>query len=634
MILKKTKLFKKAAAPRGSSAVYSCVVAVIFSVIAAVVFTGCAADRPDNTDMTDTIDPTPKPHYEEPFEEPAENVRRITIDGIDVSDFVILYSRKQGKTAQNTAKALADYINRTVGQELPVIQYEKLAADDEYPHYICVSPSPLDTDRVRSKAALLTNDGYNILFDSGNLYFAAQTATGSMYGVFSFLEDYIGWRFYSSKFEKLIPRAAEVAIPGDIDDAFSPKLFSRDTFWYDTFDAKFAAKLKINGYLGRTGTGWGDRVDYAGLFVHTLPTLAGTSHEPDQQPCLTDPAIYEKVLANVRQLLKDYPDAKIVSVSQNDSYPEGLGCQCENCLALDEQEGTPMGSLLTFVNRIADDIKDDYPDVFVDTLAYRYTRQAPKNLKPRDNVIIRLCSIECCFSHPLDGGCERNEEFVKDIEAWSAICKNLFIWDYTTNYLFYVNPFPNLKVLYDDVRFFVAHNAIGLFEQGNGQSLSGEFGELRAYLIAKLLWNPDMTREEYYAYMDDFLKGYYGAGWRCIREYIDRTTAAAEEGHMGIYYPIDSILGKKDAEGEAFLTELKALWDEALALADDETRDNVERSSLQVQYALLTMNWTPDKSPEAAGRMTELLKKYNITHIREGGLLPENPNFNVSPVNW
>ena len=37
----------------------------------------------------------------------------------------------------------------------------------------------------------------------------------------------------------------------------------------------------------------------------------------------------------------------------------------------------------------------------MDTLAYRYTRQAPKTIKPADNVIIRLCSIECCFSHPL-----------------------------------------------------------------------------------------------------------------------------------------------------------------------------------------------------------------------------------------
>ena len=76
-------------------------------------------------------------------------------------------------------------------------------------------------------------------------------------------------------------------------------------------------------------------------------------------------------------------------MSQNDSYAEGRGCQCEKCRAIDEAEGTPMGSLLTFVNRIADAIKDDYPHVAVDTLAYRYTRKAPKTIVPADNVIIR-----------------------------------------------------------------------------------------------------------------------------------------------------------------------------------------------------------------------------------------------------
>ena len=141
-------------------------------------------------------------------------------------------------------------------------------------------------------------------------------------------------------------------------------------------------------------------------------------------------------------------------------------------------------------------IKDEFPGVYVDTLAYRYTRKAPKRLKPRDNVIVRLCSIECCFAHPLTADCEANKEFASDIKAWSGICKNLFIWDYTTDFLYYVNPFPNLRVLQKNVRFFIDHNVIGMFEQGNGQSYSAEFGELRAYLISKLLWDPYMSEKE------------------------------------------------------------------------------------------------------------------------------------------
>ena len=251
-------------------------------------------------------------------------------------------------------------------------------------------------------------------------------------------------------------------------------------------------------------------------------------------------------------------------------------------------------------------------------------------------MIIRLCSIECCFSHPLDGNCERNKEFAADIEAWSKICNNLFIWDYTTDFSFYVNPFPNLHVLYDDVRFFTEHNAIGLFEQGAYQSYSGEFGELRAYLLAKLLWDPDMTRKEYYAYMDDFLEGYYGAGWKYIRKYIDLSSKLAAQGDMGIYYGIDTIFGVKkgSCEAEKVIDALSKLWDKALEAADEEHFANVEKSSLQIRSAALILNWDYFESPLKAEEFCNKMKQYGITYYREGGQLPEKPNYYGAGETW
>ena len=131
---------------------------------------------------------------------------------------------------------------------------------------------------------------------------------------------------------------------------------------------------------------------------------------------------------------------------------------------------------------------------------------------------IRLCSIECCFSHPLnDDGCEDNLAFRNTLKEWAKICKRLYIWDYTTDFAHYLTPFPNLNVLWENVRFFRENNVAGIHEQGNLQARSGEFGELRAYLLAKLLWNPDMERQEYDALMDEFLRDYYGPGWRSLR---------------------------------------------------------------------------------------------------------------------
>lgn len=85
-----------------------------------------------------------------------------------------------------------------------------------------------------------------------------------------------------------------------------------------------------------------------------------------------------------------------MSVAQNDWYN---ACECENCRATDEHEGSHRGTLLYFVNQIAAVVARKYPDVKIDTLAYQHTRRPPKYIRSASNVIVRLCSIECCFSH-------------------------------------------------------------------------------------------------------------------------------------------------------------------------------------------------------------------------------------------
>lgn len=627
----------------------------ISAVLAAITvfLCGCGDNTPHTTDAqstagetTDVIsvdisqivtDDGTEPATDAPEEEPlyweGPHVKSLKIGGVDVSEFTVV-CQSSAKTPKKARDELIKYVEAATGVTLKI-------SDGESAHEICIGETDRDTDRVRAARDTLVNNGCAVICDGGRLYLTGADQTGTLYAVYTFLEEQLGCRFYTSKVEE-IKFSRGVEVPDGFEYVHSPKLFNRDTFWYDTFEPAFAAKMKINGYVNRNmDAGYGSTIKYAGQFVHSLPYLAGTSKTPNDQPCLTDPAVYEKVLAQVRRLLRGYNDSKIVSVSQNDSFPGALGCQCENCKKLDDEQGTPMGSLLTFVNRIANDIKDEFPDVYVDTLAYRYTRKPPKTLKPADNVIIRLCSIECCFSHPLDDpDCPANKEFCEDIEAWSKICKNLFIWDYTTNFMYYVNPFPNLGVLYDNVRFFIDHNVIGLYEQGNGQSYSGEFGELRAYLIAKLMWDPDMTRERYYEYMDEFLKGYYGDGWRYIREYIDKTTAKAAEGHMGIYDSIDKVMPftgaqiKRTAARVEFTKELQALWDKAYEEADDEHKPNVEKSSMQIISASLYTRWYKASSPEKLQHLHELMKKYNITFHRENVRVPDTVDYTKNINQW
>ncbi len=91
-------------------------------------------------------------------------------------------------------------------------------------------------------------------------------------------------------------------------------------------------------------------------------------------------------------MLRANPNARIVSLTQHDNQDY---CVCDECKALDAYEGSHSGTMIHFVNAVADAVKDEFPNVAIDTFAYQYTRKPPKHVVPRDNVIVRLCSIEC-----------------------------------------------------------------------------------------------------------------------------------------------------------------------------------------------------------------------------------------------
>ena len=219
------------------------------------------------------------------------------------------------------------------------------------------------------------------------------------------------------------------------------------------------------------------------------------------------------------------------------------------------------------------------------------TEYGNDNFRPAKNVIIWLCSIECCFSHSLDNpDCSENAAFAKDIREWAQIADNLYIWDYVTNYRHYITPFPNFKTLLPNARFFTEHNAIGIYEEGDYQQKeNGEFRSLRAYLIGKILWDPYMSEEEYYSLMDDFLEGYYGSGWKYVREYIDRTCERASDKFLGIYVspqtPFSDANGNIDID---FCTEMYSLWQKAYDVAEnDKLKYNCRRSMVQMKFIML-----------------------------------------------
>ena len=469
-------------------------------------------------------------------------------------------------------------------------------ADGGFPISLLIDES-LGDDSYRIEGAAnvtdeQTGDEYvNIIGGNGRAVY---------YGVVRFLEDFAGTRFFTYELET--HTADPVALPESVFIDYKPVFEYRYTSWNAmSKDPLFCVKSGMNGNHGGITEELGGRISYgSGLGVHTLGWLTETTYPYPgyaPNPCLAldspeGQENLEKVIKNVRSVLEQNPNVNIVSVSQNDTEAH---CECDYCKAIEAEEGSPAGVLLRFVNAVAENLEADYPDLTVDTLAYKYTRKAPLITKPRENVCVRLCSIECHFNHPLTTQtCSTCSKFCNDLIEWGKICENIYIWDYTTDFAYYLSFFPNLHVLRENMQLFADNNVKGMFEQGNSQGPSGEFGELRAYLLAKLMMNPYMSEEEYDTHMDEFLAAYYGAGWQNIRKYIDQISSLAliGPGHTIYHQPFTAV---NDNYYRVLEKTINKWWDAAEAAAGDRL-EFVQRSRLHWRYMELMLHPDEEKA--------------------------------------
>ena len=444
---------------------------------------------------------------------------------------------------------------------------------------------------------------YRIAEQGGNLYISGAGMRGTLYGVFGFLEDICGCRWYTAD-TQAIPYRDAVTVPQGYKSDYTPYFEYCETDWGCWYDMLFCTANRMNGavYRGGVPDRWGGGVGYVSTFCHTFTTqfckaetyfdthpeyfaLHGGKRTPDQL-CLTNPDVLRVVTGEVLSLLRETHDPdealQIVSLTQHDNQNY---CTCDACKALDDENGSHAGTMITFVNAVADAVKDaGYSNVAVDTFAYQYTRQPPTKVTPRDNVIVRLCSIECCFGHPLDDeDCQENVSFMADLDGWSKICKRIYIWDYGTNYSETFNFFPNLHVLQRNMQIFYEHNVQGIYGEGNYyiDRCNGEFGSLRCYLQCRLMADP---YTDFDAELNGFLRAYYGEGWPMLRAFLD---LCCEKGvtrykHVHIY---DRSKGSLPALTAADVRRCDALWDTAIALAENDTqREHVLRSQLCWRY--------------------------------------------------
>ncbi len=464
---------------------------------------------------------------------------------------------------------------------------------------------------------------------------------GVIYGVYELLEK-LGCRFFTPLCEK-IPSVVDIELP-QLDETQIPVLEYRQHNYTDfTKYPRFGAKSRLNSLLGAHIPDYlGGGIEYA-WFGHSFLNILDPEEWFDTHPeyfslvngkrvrefsqlCLTNPDVQRIAIEKVRDTLRAHPECRIISVSQNDWANH---CECDACRKLDEQHESYAGSLIHFVNHIAEALEKEFPEVIIDTFAYRYSRPAPKHIHTRANVCVRLCSIEACFAHPLEA-CDvapdpkrfamrpdgTKTKFIEDLTGWGKVCERVYIWDYTTGFAHYPAPHPNWAVLQPNIRTFIKNNAKGIFEQACG-AIGGsvDLNEMRAYVISKLLWDADTDVERHIREFSDF---YYGAAAPYIREYIQVHTDKVVKDNIHVGF-------NDQCDRPDLSDEMLDIYDAILAKAAKAVEGDPIRA-MRVNKAQLATRWVRLKNnamlkdihnPDEINQFFEDWRAHGLTRIDE-----------------
>ena len=559
------------------------------------------------------------------------------------------------------AKVFQDYIQRISGALIAIKSDETKPLKGEI-LIGNVSRSEIKNvpfDRLGEDGFLIKNTGERLVISGG-------TEKGVLYGVYTFLEKYMGCRKYSSKVT-YVPKQNTIILK-PIDDLETPAFTYREDYYPDAYDPEYMYWHKLDSHFEGV-----DRGNKWGSWVHTFNRLLSSTEYGESHPeyfsfydgkrhsginangrdgtqlCLSNPEVLEIVCKNLQSLITQNPQALYWSVSQNDNVNY---CRCSKCAELDSKyaayaPGTimygthdnvknysplGMGSLLTFVNKVA----ERFPDKIISTLAYQYTRVPPKDIIPRKNVNIMLCSIESPRNVTLQEG---DTAFHRDLLGWTKLTKNIIIWDYVVQFWNLVSPFPNLRTLQPNLQFLHNNGIPLIFEQGSPET-GGEFAELRAYMIAKSLWNPDLDINEV---TDDFLSGYYGNASKEIRQYIDLLHNQMEKfGDKLLIFgsPVDA---KETYLSDSLITVYNQLFDKAenAVRQSPQVLKRVQIARIPIYYSILEIakaektgnrgafikvGNTLKPNPEIVNILHDFVYrciKTNVSHVRERKITPQ-----------
>jgi len=466
---------------------------------------------------------------------PMAQAQPITLNA--KSKVTILVPQQATAPERTAAQELDNYLTKATGGDFTV-QSEGSASKFTSPA-IYVGKTQF-AQRAGVAVDKLGYDEWRIKSHNKNLILAGSGTRGTLYATYRFLEDNVGVRWWNP-WEETMPGPKALTLPV-LDKRGKPSFSYRDTYMlYGNDEGRFAIRSRLNrDGDAPVGAQFGGSRNYGPPYhVHTFfkilsPNVYYQDH-PDwfivpsggipssgnSQLAMSNPAMRQEFLKLLREIIRtSHKDAKekglpapdVFSVSQEDNMVK-FATPADKEL-LEKNDGAESAILLEFINYLADGIKDEFPDVYIDTLAYFSGEKVPKTVRPRDNVIIRLTDTTSNqilpITHP------RNKVFHDNVVNWGKITKNLRVWDYAVTYTYPGLPMPTANTYAPDYRFMRANNVVGVFTE-HEYPITADMRDFKVWVQCKLLEDPN---RDYEALKKEFTDGFYGPAGVHVRRYI------------------------------------------------------------------------------------------------------------------
>ena len=518
------------------------------------------------------------------------------------SDFVIVTSDNPDATIITASKEMQSYIEKISGAKLSIITESNYKSEQKA---IIIGETAIENDVVNIDRENIKKDGFLVYSNGDKLFISGAESRGTLYGVYTFLEEYLGVRWFTPTLE-VVPENKDIIIDAKINRLVEPSFIIRRNDSIGTNDA-YRARTKMNVSF------WEEATDYGGALTYVLwdvtldklvpddlitehPDYFATTEEGTKtcdHVCLSNPEVLEVAVKNARKaILENETNAKYIHIGQKDNTNY---CRCENCEALYEKYGSVSAPTILFTNAFADALDDEFPDFMFTFYAYNETDKPPKDLslKCKKNVAPVLCGLhKACRSHHLTecGAQDGNETFynlfgdnepviAEDFKNWVKVADTTYIYDYTINFINTAQFFSNFETMQSTMQYMHDIGITG-YIYNCGDTHIAAFNELRNYLLCKLQWDVNCDVEYH---MMDFIKAYYGEeAAPYIKEILDIQTAQTRASahafdfdwhYQAGFYP----LGK--------VADLDDLWEKALT--SDITKEqlyNVETANLSWEY--------------------------------------------------